>query len=65
MIDMRTTLLNITGIIIRLRLQFVGGSDKVCAYSSSLKILKAFLHFRLWSGGRLFTLSDASARIAI
>ena len=36
-----------------------------CAYSSSLKILKAFLHFRLWSGGRLFTLSDASARIAI
>ena len=30
MIDMRTTLLNITGIIIRLRLQFVGGSDKVC-----------------------------------
>ena len=30
MIDMRTTLLNIAGIIIRLRLQFVGGSDKVC-----------------------------------
>jgi len=27
---MRTTSLNITSIIIRLRLQLVGGSDKVC-----------------------------------
>ena len=29
-----------------------------CVYSSSVDIYKAFLHFRLWSGERLFTLSS-------
>ena len=41
---MRTTLLNITSIIIRLRLQFVGGSDNIKSLSTlpSMEWGKAF-----------------------
>lgn len=39
--------LNILSIIIRIRLQHVGGSDKVCVYSSSIGIIKPFCFRRM------------------